>query len=212
MNHMKKLVDMKLHAFLDELASSSPAPGGGSVAALAVALGAALSSMVCNLTIGKEKYEAVQTEIKAALKESEQLRRQLTELIDKDTEAFNEVMAAVKMPKETDEQKEKRRQALQKAYKNATRVPLQTARICDHVLDIALVVAEKGNKRSITDAAASALLTQAGVETALLNVRINLGSLADTACIQTVTSEVATLQQRTKEKTTTILRIVETSL
>jgi len=209
---MKKLVDMKLHAFLDELASSSPAPGGGSVAALAVALGAALSSMVCNLTIGKEKYEAVQTEIKAALKESEQLRRQLTELIDKDTEAFNEVMAAVKMPKETDEQKEKRRQALQKAYKNATRVPLQTARICDHVLDIALVVAEKGNKRSITDAAASALLTQAGVETALLNVRINLGSLADTACIQTVTSEVATLQQRTKEKTTTILRIVETSL
>jgi formiminotetrahydrofolate cyclodeaminase len=209
---MKKLVDMKLHAFLDELASSSPAPGGGSVAALAGALGAALSSMVCNLTIGKEKYEAVQTEIKAALKESEQLRKQLTELIDKDTEAFNEVMAAVKMPKETDEQKEKRGQALQKAYKNATRVPLQTARICDHVLDIALVVAEKGNKRSITDAAASALLTLAGVETALMNIRINLGSLADTACVQTVTSEVATLRQRTKEKTTTILRIVETAL
>jgi formiminotetrahydrofolate cyclodeaminase len=209
---MGTLVDMKLQAFLDELASNSPAPGGGSVAALAGALGAALSSMVCNLTIGKEAYEGVQTEIKAALKESEHLRRQLTDLIDKDTEAFNEVMTAVKMPKETDEQKEKRRQALQKTYKNATSVPLQTARKCDHVLDITLIVAEKGNKHSITDAAAAAFLAQAGVETALMNVRINLGSLKDMEFVQKTLSEVAILQQKTKEKTAMILHIVETSL
>lgn len=209
---MGTLVDMRMQAFLDELASSSPAPGGGSVAALAGALGAALSSMVCNLTIGKEAYEGVQTEIKAALKESEHLRRQLTDLIDKDTEAFNEVMTAVRMPKETDEQKEKRRQALQKAYKNATRVPLQTARICDHVLDITLIVAQKGNKHSITDAAAAAYLAQAGVETALLNVRINLGTLKDTEFVQKTSSEVAILQQKTKEKTSAILHIVETTL
>jgi formiminotetrahydrofolate cyclodeaminase len=209
---MGKLVDMKVQAFLDELASNSPAPGGGSAAALAGALGAALSSMVCNLTVGKEQYEAVQTEIKDTLKQSEHLRKQLTELIDKDTEAFNNVMTAVKMPKETDEQKEKRRHALQTAYKNATSVPLQTARICDQVLDIALVVAEKGNKRSITDAAASAILTQAGIETALLNVRINLGSLKDTEFVQKITSEVKILQQQTKDKTAKILDIIERSL
>jgi glutamate formiminotransferase/formiminotetrahydrofolate cyclodeaminase len=209
---MGKLVNMKLQAFLDELASESPAPGGGSVAALAGALGAALSSMVCSLTIGKESYEGVQIEIKAALKESELLRRQLTDLIDKDTEAFNEVMAAVKMPKETEAQKEQRRQALQKAYKDASCVPLQTARYCDHVLDVALIVAKKGNKHSITDAAAAALLAQAGVDTALLNVRINLGTLKDMEFVQKTTSEVEVLGQKTKGKTAAILHLVETSL
>jgi formiminotetrahydrofolate cyclodeaminase len=209
---MGKLVNMKLQAFLGELASESPAPGGGSVAALAGALGAALSSMVCNLTIGKESYKGVQTEIKAALKESELLRRQLTDLIDKDTEAFNEVMAAVKMPKETEAQKEQRRQALQKAYKDASCVPLQTARLCDHVLDVALIIAEKGNKHSITDAAAAALLAQAGVDTALLNVRINLGSLRDTEFVQKTASEVEALGQKTKGKTATVLHLIETSL
>jgi formiminotetrahydrofolate cyclodeaminase len=209
---MGKLVNVKLEAFLDELASESPAPGGGSVAALAGALGAALSSMVCNLTIGKESYESVQTEIKTALKESEQLRRQLADLIDKDTEAFNKVMAAVKMPKETDAQKEQRRQVLQRAYKEASCVPLQTAGLCDRVLDVALIVAEKGNKHSITDAAAAALLAQAGVEAALLNVRINLGSINDTAFVQKASSEAEALRQKTKKKTTAILHLVEASL
>jgi len=209
---MGTLVNMNLEEFLAELASESPAPGGGSVAALAGALGAALSSMVCHLTIGKEAYQDVQTDIKATLKESEQLRRQLTDLIDKDTEAFNEVMAAVKLPKETDAQKDQRRQALQQAYKNATCVPLQTAGFCEKVLDIALRVAQKGNKHSITDAAAAALLTQAGVDTALLNVRINLGALKDTAFVQKTTLEVEALSQKTKEKTATVLRLVEASL
>jgi formiminotetrahydrofolate cyclodeaminase len=209
---MGRLVNMKLQAFLDELASESPAPGGGSVAALEGALGAALSSMVCNLTIGKDSYEGVQVEIKAALKESEQHRQQLTDLIDKDTDAFNKVIAAVKMPKETDAQKEQRRQVLQQAYKDASRVPLQTARLCDHVLDLALIVAEKGNRHSITDAAAAALLAQAGVDTALLNVRINLGSLKDLEFVQKTVSEVEALRQKSKEKTTALLHLVETSL
>ena len=209
---MGTLVDMKLQTFLDELASSSPAPGGGSAAALAGALGAALSSMVCNLTIGKEGYEGVQIEIKTALKETESLRKQLTDLIDKDTEAFNEVMTAVRMPKETDEQKEKRRQALQKAYKNATGVPLQTAQICNCVLDVTRTVAEKGNKNSITDSAAAAYLAQAGVETALLNVRINLGSLKDMEFVKKTSSEVAYLQKKATQTTAMILNIVELSL
>ncbi len=209
---MRTLVNMKVQAFLDELASESPAPGGGSVAALAGALGAALSSMVCNLTIGKEAYQGVQEDIKVALKESELLRRQLTELIDKDTEAFNTVMAAVKLQKETDEQKQHRRQALQAAYKDASCVPLRTARLCNLVLSVAQIVAQKGNKNSITDAAAAALLARAGAETALLNVRINLGSIKDIEFVQKTASEVEVLQQKTREKAAVILHLVETSL
>jgi glutamate formiminotransferase/formiminotetrahydrofolate cyclodeaminase len=110
------LVSMKVNSFLSELASSSPAPGGGSVAALAGSLGAALSSMVCNLTIGKEKYADVQSEIKDTLKKSEQLRKELTNLIDEDTEAFNDVMKAFKMPKDTGELKSKRSKGIQEGY------------------------------------------------------------------------------------------------
>lgn len=203
---------MKVKTFLDELASSSPAPGGGSVAALSGALGAALSSMVCNLTIGKEHYETVQTDIKEILKRSEQLRKQLTLLVDKDTEAFNEVMKALKMPKDTDEQKEKRRQALQKGYKSAAQVPLETARTCEKILEVAAIAAEKGNKNSISDAAVSALMAHAGVEAAALNVKINLSSIKDTEFVQKISSEVRDLQQRAVKKTTTILDIVEKSL
>jgi len=209
---MKKLVDMNLKNFLDELASNSPAPGGGSVAALAGALGAALSSMVCNLTIGKEQYETVQHDIKELLQKSEQLRNHLTLLIDKDTEAFNEVMNALKMPKDTDEQKEKRRNALQKGYKSAASVPLETARTCEQILDVALQAAEKGNKNSITDAAVSALMASAGVESAILNVKINIGSIKDTTYVHTITKEVHELQQHTKEKTEKVLTIVNKAL
>ena len=198
--------------FLDELASSSPAPGGGSVAALSGALGAALSSMVCNLTRGKQGYEVAQDEIKEILQRSEELRKQLTELIDKDTEAFNEVMKALRLPKDNDEQKEKRRQALQKAFKNAASVPLETARTCEKVLDVAQIAAEKGNKNSISDAAVSALMAQAGVNAAVLNVKINLGSIKDNEFVQKTSSEIIELQRVTQEKTTKILAIVEQSL
>jgi formiminotetrahydrofolate cyclodeaminase len=209
---MIKLTDMKLNVFLDELASQSPAPGGGSVAALSGALGAALTSMVCNLTIGKENYERVQKDIKELLLRSEQLRKQLTELIEKDTEAFNEVIKALRLPKDNDEQKEKRRQALQKAFKNAASVPLETARTCEKVLDVTQIAAEKGNKNSITDAAVSALMAQAGIKAAILNVKINLGSIKDNEFVQQTSSELTELQRVTSEKTTKILTIVEQSL
>ena len=119
-----ELASQPFHQFLTELASSSPAPGGGSVAALAGALGTALTSMVCNLTIGKEKYQTVEPEIKNIMKQSEELRKKLTELIDKDTDAFNDVMKAFKMPKHTDEQKKTRSQAIQNGYKTAAEDPL----------------------------------------------------------------------------------------
>jgi len=203
---------MNLKMFLDELASSSPAPGGGSVAALSGALGAALSSMVCNLTIGKKGYENVQDEILEILHKSEDLRKHLTDLIDKDTEAFNEVMVAMKLPKETEEQKTHRHQAMQIAFTHAAEVPLETARTCVQVMDIAHVVAEKGNKNSISDAAVSVLMAQAGVQGAMLNVRINLSSIKDKEYVQKVSTEIQDLLQSAMEKTSAILGIIETSL
>jgi formiminotetrahydrofolate cyclodeaminase len=205
---------MKLNVkmFLDELASSSPAPGGGSVAALSGALGAALASMVCNLTIGKQGYEGTQDDILTILHKSEELRKHLTDLIDKDTDAFNDVMKAMRLPKETDEQKEHRQNQMQAAFKHAADVPLETARTCVQVMDVARDVAEKGNKNSISDAAVSVLMAQAGVQAAMLNVRINLTSIKDTKYAQKVSTEINELLQNAMEKTAATLGIVETSL
>ena len=198
--------------FLDELASNSPAPGGGSVAALSGALGAALSSMVCNLTKGKQGYETTQDEIRQAYEKSEDLRKDLTDLIDKDTEAFNEVMKAMKMPKDTEDQKEDRRQAMQAAFKHAAEVPLETARKCNQILDVARIVAEKGNKNSISDAAVSALMAQTGLQAAILNVRINLTSIKDSEYALKISTELHELLQSAMEKSSEILGIVEKNL
>ena len=209
---MTKLVNMNLNMFLDELASNSPAPGGGSVAALSGALGAALSSMVCNLTRRKQGYELAEDEIKEILERSEELRKQLIELIDKDTEAFNKVMESIKMPKETEDQKEKRKHAMQNAFKHAADVPLETAQKCIQILDIARILSEKGNKNSISDAAVSALMAQTGLHAAILNVRINLNSIADEEYTQKINSELDELKRSAIEKSAEILSIVEKSL
>jgi len=168
------LASSSVNEFLSDLASSSPAPGGGSVAALSGGRGASLVSMVCHLTIGKEKYLDVQDEIKRVLGESEKLRKTLTRLIDDDAFAFNDLMKAFKLPKETDEQKNTRSVAIQKGYQKAAQVPLQTAWTCEKIFDLALVVGEKGNQNSITDAGVATLMARAGVESALYNVEINL--------------------------------------
>jgi len=202
------LASMKVNSFLSELASNSPAPGGGSVAALSGALGAALSSMVCNLTVGKEKYTDVQDEIKTTLRKSEQIRKRLTKLIDEDTEAFNDVMKAFKMPKETEEQKKKRSFAIQEGYKTAAKVPLKTAQTCAEIIDVAKIVAEKGNVNSITDAAVSALMAKAGVKGAILNISINLGSIKDEKFVSKVSSELDSLKKTVDKKTNEILKIV----
>jgi formiminotetrahydrofolate cyclodeaminase len=209
---MTKLVKQNIKMFLDEVASNSPAPGGGSVAALAGALGAALTSMVCNLTKAKQGYEEVQDEIAEVLEKSEELRKDLTDLIDKDTDAFNEVMKALQMPKETEEQKEQRRTILQTAFKQAAEIPLETARKCVQILHVAHIVAEKGNKNSISDAAVSALMAQTGVQAAMLNVRINLSSIKDPDYVQQVTTELHELLQNAMQKSTEILNIVEKNL
>ncbi|HXG01759.1 MAG TPA: cyclodeaminase/cyclohydrolase family protein [Bacteroidota bacterium] len=168
-----------LSGFLDEIASSSPAPGGGSVAALAGALGAALTSMVCNLTIGKKKYAGVEEEMRRILKQSEELRTQFTALMDRDTDAFNKVMEAFGLPKDSEAQRALRDAAIVAATKEATLVPLEVMKHCIDGLALAQKVAAQGNKNSISDAGVAALMLHAGCEAAALNVRINLKSLSD---------------------------------
>lgn len=209
---MTILVKQNIKLFLDELASSSPAPGGGSVAALSGALGAALSSMVCNLTKGKQGYETVQNELKKISEKSEKLRNELTTLIDKDTEAFDEVMKTLNMPKETEDQKNHRRLAMQTAFKHATEVPLETARKCMQILDISQIVAEKGNKNSISDAAVSSIMAQAGLQAAIWNVRINLASITDIQYVHKISTELPLLLQNATKKSGEIIEIVEKNL
>ena len=171
------LTSKTVNEFLDEVASNSAAPGGGSVSALAGSLGAALTSMVCRLTIGKKKYVDVQAEMEAVLKKSEELRAKLTSVIDEDTEAFKRVMTAFGMAKETEEQKTRRNKAIQEATKSATLVPLKLMNLCQEGVELARTVVEKGNKNSLSDAGVSLLLFQAAANGAALNVRINLPGL-----------------------------------
>ncbi|MBI5474612.1 MAG: cyclodeaminase/cyclohydrolase family protein [Ignavibacteriae bacterium] len=182
-----------MNGFLDELASSSPAPGGGSVAALAGALGAALTSMVCNLTIGKKKYLAVEEQMKKVLKESEDLRARFSVLIDKDTDAFNKVMEAYSLPKDDESKKALRDAAISAATKEATMVPLEVMKHCIDAMALAQTVAENGNKNSISDAGVSALMLHAACESAALNVRINLNGLADTEFVHWKSDELISL-------------------
>jgi methenyltetrahydrofolate cyclohydrolase len=202
------LVEKKVDEFLNELASKSPAPGGGSVAALAGAVGAALASMVCNLTIGKKKYAAVEDEIKKALEKVEPLRKRFTSLIDSDTDAFNKVMEAFSLPKESEEQKFLRTAAIESATKEATLVPLEVMKHCIDVMALAKVVAEKGNINSISDAGVSVLMLQAASEGAALNVKINLSGISDTEFVGWKQEEVESVLRTSKKLSEEILTIV----
>ena len=185
-------VEANLQAFLDDLASGSPTPGGGSAAAVAGAMGAALVSMVCNLTIDREKFVAVEEQAKEILTRAEALRAELNQLVAEDIEAFNAVMAAFRLPKGTDAEKAVRRTAIQDGTKQATLTPLATARACAEVIELCQVVAEIGNPNAISDAGAGAACAQAGLKAASLNVLINLPSIEDETF---VTSSQAELDQ-----------------
>ena len=178
-----KLAELTVKAFTDELASSSPAPGGGSVAALAASLGSALSSMVGRLTVGKEKYKDNWESMEKVIESGDALKDRFPKLMEEDTEAFNDFMAAMKMPKDTEEQKAARSKAMQEGLKKAVQVPLETLKACKALAEIALTAAEKGNPNAITDAGTAALLAKAAGIAAAYNVRINLGSIKDEAFV-----------------------------
>ena len=180
-------------AFLDGLASSSPTPGGGGAAAISGAMGAALVSMVCNLTIGKKKYVEVEAELKGVLEKSEALRAELTGMIADDVRAFDAVMGAYGLPKATDEEKAARAARIQEALREATDVPLACCRVCREVIDLAEIAAEKGNLNVISDAGVAMLSAYAGLRSAALNVYVNAKGLDDRAFAEERLKELESL-------------------
>ena len=174
-----KFEKMEIRAFIDELASDSPAPGGGSVAALCASLGSALVSMVANLTIGKEKYKESWQLMEDVVGKSESLRFQFVDLMNKDTESFNVFMAALKMPKATEDEKCSRKKAMGEASKLATEIPLLTLESCVEMAELAYLAAKNGNTNTISDAGSAALIAEAAGRAAAYNVKINLPGVTD---------------------------------
>ena len=175
------LMSMTASRFVDEVSTESPAPGGGSVAALMGSLGAALATMVANLTVGKQGYEGAWADLAAMAERGQALKDRLARAVDEDTDAFNRVMEAMRLPKDTSEQQAERSRAIEAANKAAADVPLQTARLCLEAIELADLAAKKGNRNSASDAGVAALASRAGVEGAALNVRINLAGMTDEA-------------------------------
>ncbi|MDQ1327828.1 MAG: Methenyltetrahydrofolate cyclohydrolase [Candidatus Poribacteria bacterium] len=172
-------IDEPLKKYLDETASGAPTPGGGSVAALAGALGAALTSMVCNFTVGKEKYKDVEAEVSQILSESESLRSKLLDLMVEDTQVYSEVSKAYGMPRSTTEEKEARTQAIQKALRIALQAPLEAAICCHKIMKLNEPLLEKGNQNLISDVGVAVLLAESALRSAILNVEINLSYIKD---------------------------------
>jgi formiminotetrahydrofolate cyclodeaminase len=179
-----------LPVYLDDAASGKPAPGGGSVSACVGALGAALTSMVCNLTIGKEKFAEVEERMKEVLAASEAARARLQDLLQEDTTAYNGVLLAYRLPKGTDEEKAARHEAVQTGLIVAADVPLQICRVAIEVCRQAKVAADLGNANAVTDAGIGAVLGEAAAVGAALNVRINLGSIEDEAYVAAAAAEI----------------------
>ena len=176
-----KLAELKTAEFVDLLASDAPAPGGGSAAALEGALGAALTAMVCGLTVGKKKYAEFQELAESAQAKATDLKARFVDVMDRDTEAFNVVSAAFGMPKATDEEKAARSAAIQKGLEGCTKTPFEMMELAVETLELTASILGKSNDSAASDLGVSALSLRAAIQGAWLNVLINIGSLKDTA-------------------------------
>ncbi len=204
----KKLADMTVSQFVDELGSDSAAPGGGSVAALGGALSAALTTMVSNLTIGRKKYVEVEEEMQSIHAEAEAIYENLLELIDEDAEAFNQVMEAFGTSKEDTERANK----IQEAMKYATEIPMRVACTVFDLLDLTYTVASKGNSNAITDAGVGALFADAAIKGALYNARINLLSVKDQEFKDKMEKKIDNILEKLDNKKNKVLALVEKEL
>jgi len=174
-----KLAALQVSGFTDLLASDAPAPGGGSAAALEGALGAALTAMVCGLTVGKKKYAEYQDLAAEAQKKAGELKDRFLDVMDRDTEAFNAVSAVFAMPKETDGEKAARAAAMQEALKGCTQTPFEMMELAVETLELTASMLGKSNDSAASDLGVSALSLRAAIQGAWLNVLINIGSMKD---------------------------------
>lgn len=206
------LVEMKLADFIDEVSRESPAPGGGSIAALAGALGASLSSMVSNLTANKRGSEDVDKILNEAAEECQQIKKALVNAIDEDTNAFNVYMNARRLPNKTAEEKKAREEAMQAGLKQAVMVPLNTAKQSIRAIEIAEVVAKNGNPNSITDVGVGAQSAYTGVLGGIYNVLINLKDIKDEKFVNEMRSTCAEFKDKARKKLDQVLNFVENKL
>jgi len=189
-----ELKKLTVEGFINETASSSPAPGGGSIAALNAASSAALIAMVAQLTLGKEKYAASQEEMKEVAEKAGALKDQFLAFIDEDSNAFNKIMAAFKLPKDTDEAKKARSAAIQDATKGAALVPFKVGQKANELFALAEAVILRGNPNAVTDGAVAAMNARAAVRGAFLNVKINLGSIKDALFVEELKKRMAEIE------------------
>ena len=194
------LADQTIIEFLDQAASAEPVPGGGSVSALCAALAASLSEMVANLTLGRKGYESVQDEMKAVAASASKLRQKFVRAIDQDSDAYRQVLAAYKLPKTTDAEKEVRSRAIQKAFKQAASVPFAVAYDALQLLDLAAEVVEKGNQNAVTDGLVGAMAARTAILGALYNVKTNLGSITDSEFVAKLTKETRELESQVADR------------
>jgi len=191
--------EMTLEGFLAKLASSDPTPGGGAVAGAAGAAGAALISMVGRLTAGKKGFEEVTPRMQEILEQSDAARVRFLDLADADAAAFDLVMAAMRMPRESDEEKAERTEALQRAFVEAAEAPLETARLAVEMMDLALEVTGSGNPQASSDGSSAAQMLRAAAVCAAYNVEINAASVKDAGVAGRLRSEAAELLARAED-------------
>ena len=189
------LMEMAVKNFINLLSSDAPAPGGGSVAALNGALGAGLLTMVCRLSIGRKELHKHQSELISVLEEAEKIRSELSILVDRDTDAFNQVMDAYKMPKTTDHEKAARKESIQDAFYTATEVPLQVSRLCCSLLASVVDISPKSNSNTAIDLGVSALCFYGAIIGALMNLEINIPRIEDAAYTSKVIDEAQAIRK-----------------
>jgi formiminotetrahydrofolate cyclodeaminase len=211
------MLDQKtVREFIKELGSNSPAPGGGSVAALGTSLASALCAMVFNLTIDKKVYNEYGEEDKMIVdKNLEQClnhKEEFLDLMNRDAEAFLTLMSAFKLPKQSDDEKKVRSQKIQEGYKAALEIPLKVAEVSYKIYKHVKIAAELGNKNALSDAGVAALMLQASIESAVLNVKINLSSIKDETYKEEITSKCEKLIECGRKKRDEVLAIVNESI
>ena len=206
------LADLSVRAFVQELASEQPAPGGGSVAALAGSLAAALCAMVARLTVGRKNQEKDWPAMASVRDQAEMLKTELLELVDADTEAYNQVTAAYRLPKWNEEENSRLKAAIQSALQEAAQVPLKTLKALSRMPELARQAVEVGNPNCLTDAGVALQLIRAGAFGAAYNVRINAAALKDRKEAETLLTETETALQQIKKEAERLERVVETKL
>ncbi|MCS7197582.1 MAG: cyclodeaminase/cyclohydrolase family protein [Candidatus Bipolaricaulota bacterium] len=200
--------DENVFSFLTKLSAATPTPGGGSAAALVGSISASLVAMVAGLTLGKKAYQSVEHEMRSVLSEALTLRDELIDYADRDSAAFDAVMAAYQLPKENEVDRVEREKAIQVALQQATEVPYQTALRCFRVLELAEIVVTKGNKNALSDGGTAACLAEGALQAALLNVAMNLSALADEAFRSKYSQARERLSAQAQAKRLMILQIV----